>query len=241
MLINERLSRLYDEWEKEHPGEQLKRHGLVDENTYTSTSTKPRIVLLGKELNCQGNPDFNLLEFLNCELEKGTKGNNFEWPVKQAGLWAYGLRTEFQEDYGKFDKFARNSNAALGLKGIGWANLSKICGEGKASAEWKKRACNQRKLTEKELEIMNPQLILCAGADTYGLVDELLELGLPQLLLPKANHRREINYSIWHLGSHECLCLDFYHHAARGGYKKYYEILNEVFDKCKKNGLCTWL
>jgi hypothetical protein len=66
MSINEHLSRLYDEWGKEHkwkkeyPGEQLKRHGLVDENTYTSTSTKPRIVLLGKELNCHENPDFDL-------------------------------------------------------------------------------------------------------------------------------------------------------------------------------------
>lgn len=239
MSINERLSRLYDEWEKEHPGEQLKRHGLVDENTYTSTSTKPRIVLLGKELNCRKNPDFNLLEFLNCELEKGTKGKVFERPAKQAGLWAYGILTGFRDDYHQLE-LDPNRHAAQGLKSIGWANLSKICGVGKANPEWKKHACKQRELTEKELKIMNPHIILCAGADTYGLLAKLLCLE-PKLLLDKTEERREINYSIWHLESHKCLCLDFYHHADRRGYEKLYGILKEVFDKCKTEGLCTWI
>jgi len=236
MSINECLSRLYAEWEEEHPGEQLKRHGLVCEDTYISA--KPRIVLVGKELNCQGNRAFDMIKFLNCELEKGSKGENFERPAKQAGLWAYGILTGFKEDYYQLD---HNPNAALGLKSIGWTNLSKICGGGKANPEWKKHACNQRELTEKELKIMNPQLILCSGADTYGLVTELLELGRPQLLLPKANHRREINYSKWDLDSHECLCLDFYHHAPTGFYEKWYWILEEVYDKCKHEGLFTWI
>ncbi|MCX6006438.1 MAG: hypothetical protein NTZ34_04145 [Chloroflexi bacterium] len=238
MSINERLSQLYDKWDdkwkREHPGERLVRHGLICEHTYIAA--KPRIVLLGKELNCQGNPDFDLLEFLNCELEKGSKGNNFEKPVMQAGLWAYGILTGFQEDYYQLD---HSRNAALGLKSIGWTNLSKICGGGKANSEWKKHACNQRELTEKELKIMNPQLILCSGGHTYALLAELLRLER-KLLLPKENHRRKIYYSIWPLKGHDCLCLDFYHHAAIGFYEKWYWILEEVFDKCETEGLCTW-
>jgi hypothetical protein len=125
------------------------------------------------------------------------------------------------------------------LKSIGWANLSKIGGGGKANPEWKKRACNQWELTEKELKIMNPQLILCSGGDTYNLVAKLLDLK-KTTLLPKSNQWRELSYSIWDLGSHRCLCLDFYHHAATGSYGKWYGILKEVFEKCKNNRLCTW-
>ena len=237
MSINERLNQLYDEWEKKHTKEQLKRHGLVHETTYTSTSTKLKIVLMGKELNCQGNPAFDMIKFLNHELEKGSKDNDFERPTKQAGLWAYGILTGFQEDYYELD---HNRNAAIGLKSIGWTNLSKICGGGKANHKWKDHADKQRDLTKEELKIMDPQLILCSGEDTYGLMTEMLGLER-KLLLNKAEHRREISYSIWPLENPKCLYLDFYHHAATGFYEKWYWILEEVYDKCKCKGLFTWI
>lgn len=240
MSINECLSRLYDEWDdkwkREYPGEQLVRHGLVCEDTYIAA--KPQIVLLGKELNCQGNPDFDLLEFLNGELEKGSKGKNFDRPAMQAGLWAYGILTGFQEDYYQLD---HSRNAALGLKSIGWTNLSKICGGGKANSNlWKVHAGNQMDLWTEELKIMDPDVILCAGRDTYDLMAELLRKLERKLLLDRAKHRRKIYYSEWNLGSHECLCLDFYHHAAIGFYEKWYWILEEVYEACKDRKLCTW-
>ncbi len=236
MSINGCLSRRYDEWKKDHPKEQLIRQGLVCENIYTSA--KPRIVLLGREVNALGNRDFELLKFLRRELEKGNRGEKFKMSAKQAGLWAYGILTGFQEDYHQLDL---NRNAALGLKSIGWTNLSKIAGGGKADlAQVRESACNQLSLWKDELKIMNPEVILCSGTGTHSLMATLL--GLPQeFLLYNEEQRRKINYSKWDLGSHECLCVDFFHHADRRGYAILYRILREVFDKFEKNGLFTWI
>jgi hypothetical protein len=76
---------------------------------------------VGKELNCQGNPAFDLIKFLIFELEKGSKGNNFERPTKQAGLWAYGILKGFPQDYYK-SELDLICNAAEGLKSIGCFN-----------------------------------------------------------------------------------------------------------------------
>jgi len=235
MTINERLNQLYSKWEKNHPGAHLVRHGLVDEGTYSNA--EPRIVLLGREVNAMKDPHFNLLEYLIYTLEKSSKSKGFKLGEKQAGLWAYGILTGFQEDFYELD---HNCNAAIGLKSIGWTNLSKICGGGKANHKWKEHAVKQWELTKEELKIMDPQLILCSGEDTYGLVTEILGLERKRLL-DKTEKRRKINYSIWPLENHKFLCLDFYHHAATGFYEKWYWILEEVYDKCKCKGLFTWI
>jgi len=235
MLINGRLGQRYDEWRKDHPKEQLIRQGLVCENIYTSA--KPRIVLLGREVNANGNPDFDFLGFLRRELEKGNKGENFKMSAKQAGLWAYGIMTGFQEDYHQLD---HNYNAALGLKSIGWTNFSKIAGSGKANlAQVKEIACIQSSLWKDELKIMNPEVILCSGTGTHGLMATLLG-PRQETLLCNIKQRREIKYSKWNLGSHECLCVDFFHHADRRGYETLYEILKEVFTQFEERNLCTW-
>ena len=235
MSINERLNQLYGDWEKEHQGEHLVRHGIVDEETYRKA--EPRIVLLGKEVNAMKEPQFNLLEYLIYTLEKSREGEGFKKSETQAGLWAYGILKECP-DYPK-SKLVLNRYTAEGIRSIGWTNLSKICGGGKANHRWKEHAVKQWDLTKEELKIMDPQLILCSGEDTYGLVTEILGLERKRLL-DKTEKRRKINYSIWPLENHKFLCLDFYHHAARGGYGKYYGILEEVYNKCKFEELFTW-
>lgn len=232
MSISCRLVDLYDRWEREHLGERLIRQGLVDEEMYLASN--PRIVLLGKEVNQRKNPNFELLEFLRNELQKGKGGNRFARPAMQAGLWTYGILNQFP----KYQELDLEFHAAQGVQRIGWTNLSKNGGTGKADiTKVKEVACAQLNLWKQELTIMDPQLILCSGS--YGLMVSLLGLERRQLI-PKGSKHRRFDYSIWRLKGYECLCLDFYHHSARRGYDKYYNLLKDVLEECKKLHLCTW-
>lgn len=232
MSVNCRLADLYDRWEREHPGDRLIRQGLVDEDTYLRAM--PRIVLLGKEVNQRRNPAFKLLEFLRSELRKGNEGNRFARPAMQAGLWAYGILNRFPA----YQELDLELHAAQGVGSIGWTNLSKNGGTGEANlAKVREVARAQLNLWKQELAIMDPQLILCSG--TYTLMAPLLGLERRQLM-PRGRQGRRIDYSIWQLTGHECLCLDFYHHAARGGFAKWYERLKDVVEECEKVHLCTW-
>ncbi|MGD0857662.1 MAG: hypothetical protein ABSA18_17980 [Dehalococcoidia bacterium] len=224
--INQSLKQQYSKWGKVHPGLKLVRHGLVDEQAFESA--KVRIVLLGKEVNSMEYSDFDLLKFLKGELEKGDEGKNIKRADIQAGLWAYGILTDFNED---FSSLNINKCAAFGLRRIGWTNLSKIAGGGKAdSKSISERAKSEKALWSEELRIMKPRVILCSGEHTYNLMTKLLDLKRKPLL-DKTSQHRKFSYSIWR---YKCLCIDYYHHAARGDYKKLYEILKEVFIECKR-------
>ena len=229
MHINDDLKSLYESWK--NIGEP---QGLIDEPTYKAS--KPRIVLLGKELNEKRRNFKNLFTFMETEIKKGQKGKSFSKQPKQVGLWAYGILKGFP-DYSKLTDLNLNICAAEGLKSIGWTNVKKPGGKGKAvDAEIKRYAEKQFYLWIKELEIMDPQVILFAG--TYNIASSLFLLGSrleTKFILPKCR------YSVWQLHGHDCLCVDFYNPGYWGSYQKSYQHLAAIFNECKKQGLCNWM
>lgn len=230
MSINGQLKKLYDQWEKEHPGDLLIRHGLVDEESYLASRHK-KVVLLGKEPNSQAYTDLHyeeseLMKFTYDETKPGKKILKSDLV---AGLWVYGI-------HNKFPPYNRK-NAKEGLKSLGKTNLKKSAGKGiSVEAEIRKWATNSLNLWQKELEIMKPDIILFAG--TYRCASCLLNLDSK----PISTLKNKRYYSIWKMNGHDCLCIDFYHHAVRSrpSPKEAYQLLSAVFAEMAQQGFYSW-
>lgn len=198
--------------------------GVVNEEAYLSN--KPKLVFVLREVNDpEQKPGWSMVDFLCRQVSRGLKGHSIYPMWKRVGIWSYAIRNGFP----RYRDLDSSLVAAEGLKYIGMTNLKKSGGGSVSDMEIiRKYAKATLTLWKRELEIMNPEVILCGR--TYRIVSELLEL-------KRQETASGLWYSIWQHDNNSSLIFAFYHPSYRGSSSMLYALLKESFLELRERGL----
>jgi len=233
-MINERLDSLYMDYYGDRINDIIPC-GVVDEETYSSVY--PKIVIILREAHMrtpyQIESRWTIPKGLKRNADMGLNNLSMErkymYTWRQAGVWAYAIINGFDT----YQVLRSPSPVAQGLKCIGMTNLKKT--GGKASSNWQEisyHAKQDKELWQRELEIMNPDLILCGG--TYR--DVTSNLGLERYLLHK-DLDKSYFYSIHNMNGKQSVILSFWHPNNRRNRNDNLSVLSILISKLKEEGL----
>lgn len=227
-MIFLKLQQIYTPYLAEKPYTKGKEHfvpcGVVDEETYLSS--KPKLVVVLREVNDPDHTLESVADFLRWQVSRGLEGEKIYHMWKRVGIWSYAIHNGFAR-YRDLDSYII---AAKGLRLIGMTNLNKQSGgdgmsEDETIRKWAKETLD---LWKRELEIMDPDLVLCCG--TYWIVSELLKLNRQQTLSGPW-------YSVWERNDRGTLVASFYHPSYRGRSAMLYAFLKEALLELREKGL----
>ncbi len=187
--------------------------GIPYEETYLQS--RPRVVFLMKEVNSK-NLGWDLPNFLRSQIKKGTDDRSIYRTWKPVGMWSYGIQNNFPS----FNIVKSNVIIAEGLRSIAMTNLKKSRG-GTVSTnkDIRMHTLKDKELWIKELEIMNPDIIVCCATLPYiqhilGLECKLVS---KDKLAPNGYY-----YAKWEINGHNALLVGFYHPGAHFKWKELY-------------------
>lgn len=227
-VIDEDLKKLFDCWadqeccqkngfEIDHKKNGFIRDGLVDSKMWHSNKCGKKIIFLLKE--AYGNKEaWNLTEWV---AQKGPLYNIW----KRIAEWTYGI---LNTDINKIATFPEDKdftqNVANGyLRRIAVLNLKKSNGKSESKDdEIAAYGINDKDFIKKEIELIDPDVIICGGSVTINTLDEIYDKSIiknPSNLV--AFYFSDI------IGGKERLFIDYYHPAVR--YPKvltYYGVVN---------------
>ena len=220
-VISKKLQELYKRYSS--PNEHLVPCGVVNQEAYGSSS--PKLVCVLREPNDpEQTPGWTIVRFLQKQVEGGLRGQSIYPMWKVVGIWSYAIRNGFPR-YGDINTV---QISAEGLKYIGMTNLKKSGGGGTANYRAiREYAKKTTELWKSELEIMDPDIILCCG--TFWIVTELLGLGIGQTAAG-------LPYSVWERDSGDSLLLSIYHPASRFRKAMLYAFLKEALVELHEKG-----
>ncbi|NLI94065.1 MAG: hypothetical protein GX434_18255 [Peptococcaceae bacterium] len=205
MNINNQLDSLYSRYQ--NPDVQFVKGGVIDENTYTTSS--PKILLLLKEVNDPDSKEnWSLVDHINDQIDKV----KFTSTWKNAGMWSFAVQNSFEH----YETARALINIECGLRALATTNLKKSGGKSVSNYdEIKQHAINYKDLWTSEIDIIKPDVVICGG--TYSIVQEILQF---ENLICKAGT------SFGHaLGT---TFIDFYHPAYMVSPKMLYAYFKEI-------------
>ncbi len=150
MEIIERQNSLFEKWKIEREG--FIADGVVDEEAYLSS--KPRVVYLLKEVN--GGQDWSLTDYISAGGRAHTWNN--------IARWQYGLQNLEREIHWDEIKDISNNWRKERLQSICAVNVKKTSGGCTSKKdELVEKAFQDRKFLKEQIEIYNPDIIICCG------------------------------------------------------------------------------
>ncbi|MFH0942236.1 MAG: hypothetical protein V1823_04360 [Chloroflexota bacterium] len=228
-MISGKLQELYDRYSSPDahlvPEGNFVSCGVVNDEAYDSSS--PKLVCVLREPNDKKQSHNWLIpELLRQRIDKGKLGM---W--RKVGVWSYAIHNGFPE----YTAINNRHISAKGLKYIGMTNLKKSGGGGTANYQAvREYATKTIELWKSELEIMNPDVILCCG--TFGIVTDLL--GLKTFRMDTQRMKRGyLYYAVWKRDAGNSLLLRFYHPASRFEKGVLYGLLKEALVELREKGL----
>jgi hypothetical protein len=229
-MINQMLHALY----KDHYRDEITNIiycGIVDEKTYSSVY--PKIVFILKEAHSK-ETGWCIPTGLQRNVGLGLNNRPMELDYmatwRQAGIWAYAI---IHNNFDSYRVLCEPKIVAQGLQYIGMTNLKKTGGKAQADPkEIKDFAERDKDLWQKELEIMNPDLIICGG--TFGIV--INNLNLERDILYRGQ-KKKYSYSIWNINNKQSVILSFRHPNNRENHEENLNELKLLLDKLKEKGL----
>jgi len=217
---------------------KLVRGGVVCEQIYISG--KLRLVFILKDPGVTGPWSWfqEMSEQIKSIKNRGTFDGHAGWQktARPLGIWSYAIHHNFPT----YKQTNDNKKAAEGLMYPGMTNLKKTPGKSNRSNrhEVEKEARRTSRLLRQELNVMDPDIIICCGRHwVYDLVTDILGF-------PEENHhilasREKFSYSLGrlkHKKLRKVIIIDFYHPASRQK-KVMYENLKKIFYELKQKGL----
>lgn len=165
MSINKQLFQLYTNWKDENTGHFVSG-GVVDEARYAQCKTK--VLYLLKEVNNPGQEsDWSLVDFICSQIKTST----FYRSTGILGIWNYGLQHGLPSHQSIIAE--QEKNMADGLSSIAITNLKKSGGGGSSNMdEFLLQAEYAKELWMKEIELMNPDVVVCCG--TFSVVKSVI-------------------------------------------------------------------
>lgn len=221
-MISERLQELYEPYLQGN--EHFVPCGVVDEEAYLSS--EPKLVILLREVNDpQQKRGWSVPGFLRGQVRRGLDGKSIYPMWKRVGIWSYAIHNGFP----RYKDLDSSRTAVEGLKLIGMTNLKKSGGGGLSNMKVIRKCAEETVgLWKQELEIMDPEIILCGR--TYRIVTELLGLKHKQMA-------SGLWYSIWQRCDRCSLVVQFYHPSYRGSSHMLYALLKEGFLELREKAL----
>jgi hypothetical protein len=197
--------------------------GLVDEDSYSASA--PKVLFLLKEVNSK-NLDWNVPGHVQRQISTGKI--RLTW--KRMGMWSYAIHNNFPE----YESLVKDKEAIkVGLKSIAITNVKKSRGQNVSKYyEIRKHAWMDKDLWQTELQIMDPDIVICGG--TYSIITKIL--GLERHFICRTNNsKRSFYYSTWTLNNHQVLIFNFYHPAVRKSHIPYQDLRAIVSELVKRN------
>ncbi|MFA5316315.1 MAG: hypothetical protein WC369_02715 [Dehalococcoidales bacterium] len=228
-MISEKSKALYDKYSYPNahlvPKGNFADCGVTNEQLYESSS--PKLVCILREPNDRKKkPRWSIPEFIQRQVNNGYNGKRIYHMWKELGFWSYAIRNDFPE----YSDINTLRISAEGLNCIGMTNLKKSGGGGSSKyLDIREYANSTTPLWKQELEIMNPDIILCCG--TFRIVTDLLGLQVIKM----DSHRGY--YSVWKRDNGNSILVRFYHPAARFRKGVLYNLLKENLLELREKGL----
>lgn len=231
-MINNILSSIYSRSTlfNDQQKKNLVRGGVVNEQTYMSG--KLRLVFLLKDPGVTRAWSWpqQMREEIKSIENRGTFSGKTGWQktARPLGIWSYAIHNDFPT----YKQVNNNTKAAKGLSYSGMTNLKKTPWKANSSnrCEVKKEARRTSKLLRQELNIMNPNIIICCGR--HWVYDSITNI----LGFRRNNHDIRVSgerfsYSLGKLKHGKVLIVDFYHPANRHKEQaSMYENLKKIFN-----------
>ncbi len=224
-MINEKLGDLYSRYYGVDYKGKMIPCGIVDENVYLKS--RPRIVFVLREPHTS-KTGWTIPGSLKRNVERGDKdfekGYAYTWI--QAGVWTYAIHHGFKN----YRELNGPALIADGIRAIGMTNLKKTGGGATSIAKQIENAARtDASLWRQELEIMDPDLIICGR--TYSYVISHLGSRNDKLL---DNNGKIYHYSLWEVNGHEAVILQFCHPACRKDRTETLDLLRRLIDQVKE-------
>lgn len=190
------LDDLFDEWEKRHLAKGHKRFirdGIVNEDWWMQKQSVPKICFFLKEARTDQDAGYNLVKDLYAYEP---------WKLWQrVAVWTQAIQLSFsgERPYDE-DKIKMKSHEAVRQTAV--VNVKKSNGLAESTEEdlWQ-YVKDDKDLLKKELEIVNPDIIVCGY--TFGMLSEVLGEELER------DNTTDTMYAFWK----DKLVIDYYHPA----------------------------
>lgn len=190
------LDNLFDEWEKRHLAKGYKRFirdGIVNEDWWMQEQSVPKVCFFLKEARTDQEEGYNLVKDLYAYEP---------WKLWQrVAVWtqAIQLSVSGERPYDE-DKIKMKSHEAVRQTAV--VNVKKSNGLAESTEEdlWQ-YVKDDKDLLKKELEIVNPDIIVCGY--TFGMLSEVLGEELER------DNTTDTMYAFWK----DKLVIDYYHPA----------------------------
>ncbi len=229
-MINEKLHELYMQYYGNDYDKKIIPCGVVDEDVYSTL--RPRIVFILKEPHTS-RTGWTIPGGLKRNADRGDSGfeKGYAYTWNQAGVWAYAIHHGFKS----YQELCSPLLIAEGVRAIGMTNLKKTGGGAAAfTKRIKNCARSDASLWRQELELMDPELIICGR--TYSHVVSNLMLKSEKLLEDKG---KPYYCAWWEINGHEAVILQFWHPACRKNRTELLELLQRLIQRMKEGGM-TW-
>lgn len=190
------LDNLFDEWEKRHLAKGHKRFirdGIVNEDWWMQEQSVPKVCFFLKEARTDQEEGYNLVKDLYTYEP---------WKLWQrVAVWTQAIQLSFSGEcpYDE-DKIKMKSHEAVRQTAV--VNVKKSNGLAESTEEdlWQ-YVKDDKDLLKKELEIVNPDIIVCGY--TFGMLSEVLGEELER------DNTSDTMYAFWK----DKLVIDYYHPA----------------------------
>lgn len=179
----EQIEKLFKDWKTEHEFDIFCKDGIVDEKEFGKNL--PEIVFLLKDANIEKKDESDVCKNL---LDTANGKSNFGKMWKVLCMWAKiteNPNTRFSDCCD--DKFDIKDSLREYLKRFSVVNLSKEHGKGvnnqdELNAKLSKSVRNYYDYTRKEINIIDPSIVICCGTyhqilDEYEVYDKILPSG----------------------------------------------------------------
>lgn len=172
MSINSKLDNLYTKWSDQYS--TFIKGGVINEEDYSSAPIKVLFIL--KEVNSNDN-NWSLVDLVNRQVQE----RKFYDIWDTIGLWSCAIFNGFKS-YNEIRKIANyfaNSGLCESLTQIATTNIKKTCGGGQSNSNeiWDYGRRDRDFLLE-EIEIINPDVVICGG--TFTMIKEIYGLNIQE-------------------------------------------------------------
>lgn len=228
-----RKSSLYSQKERMN----LNYGGVTDEQSYRRS--RPRLIFVLKDPGTSGDHHWSWPEQMSKQISCIEETGEFchdelSWrkTAGPLGYWSYAIHNDFPRYSGNNEA----KRAAIGLKYTGMTNIKKTrWNENRSNKiEITKEACRTKDLLRCELEIMDPDAVICCGYPwVYGVFIKALfpkELDKDQSIKVSG---KDFSYSFHRINGKEILFMSFYHPNAHVKKSKMYKMLREIYRAAK--------
>lgn len=220
-MLKEKEMKLFSKWRIERKYKYFISDGIMDEVEWNKQAYKILFVL--KEANWE-NGDEDLCKFLLSE-----KSSSYWKTWNNVARWTKALIEQ-----GEYPRYVSKSDKSYWLRKIAVMNLKKVGGSSIADdALIREYAENDKVYLKEQIELYNPDIIICCGRGTGKNADILHDIVFDLSQVSEWKEpitKQQYNYFVATISGKQVPVVSFYHPQMRGGHDKFMSRYNEMIE-----------